>query len=59
MAIRYRFLTPERARDLLTSCPHVRDVQPSRHASESYSLALVVDQKDYDEHCGRRPVYSR
>ena len=50
---------PERARDLLTSCPHVRDVEPSRHASKSYSLTLVVDRKDYDEHRGLRPVYSR
>ena len=49
---------PERARDLLVSYSHVRDVQTSRHASESYSLALVVDQKDYDEHRGLRPVYS-
>ena len=50
---------PERARDLLTSCSHVREVESSRHASESYSLALVVDQKHYDEHRGLRPVYSR
>ena len=51
---------PERARNLLTSLPHVHpDVQPVRHASESWSLALVVDQKDYDEHCGLRPVCSR
>ena len=49
---------PDRARDLLMSCPHVRDIQPSRHASESDSLALVVDQKDYDGHRGLRPVYS-
>ena len=49
----------ERACDLLTSCPHVLDVQPSRHTSESDSLSLVVDQKDYDEHHGLRPVYSR
>ena len=48
---------PQRARALLSSCPHVRDVASSRHASESYCLALVVDQEDYDEHCGLRPVY--
>ena len=35
---------------------YARVSQPSRHASESYSLALVVDQKDYDEHRGLRPV---
>ena len=50
---------PERARALLTKSEHVRDVEPSRHASESYSLALVVDQKDYGEHHGLRPVYPR
>lgn len=49
---------PERARALLASCPHVREVESSRHVSESYSLALVVDQKHYDKHCGLRPVYS-
>ena len=49
---------PERARALLTSCPHVREVESSSHVSESYSLALVVDQKHYDKHCGLRPVYS-
>ena len=50
---------PERAGALLTSCLHVRDVQASCHASGSHSLALVVDRKDYDEHCGLRPEYSR
>ena len=50
---------PERAGALLTRCLHVRDVQASRHASESHSLPLVVDRKDYDEHCGLRPEYSR
>ena len=49
---------PQRARALLSSCPHVRDVALSRHASESFSLALVVDQEDYDEHRGLRPVHS-
>ena len=49
----------ERARALLTSSPHVRDVEASRHDSESDSLALLVDQKDYGEHHGLRPVYSR
>ena len=48
---------PERAREILMSCPHVRDVQPSRHASGSFSLALVVDRKDYDKYCGLRPQY--
>ena len=48
----------ERARDLLTSCPHVRDdVQSSPHASGSYSLALMVDRTNYDEHRGLRPEY--
>ena len=50
---------PESARDLLTRCSHVRDVQTAHHASESYSVALVVDQKAYDEYRGLRPVYSR
>ena len=49
---------PESAKALLESCPHVREVESSRHVSESYSLALVVDQKDYDKHRGLRPVYS-
>ena len=48
---------PKRACDILMSCPHVREVQPSHHASESFSLALVVDQKDYDKHHGLRPDY--
>ena len=50
---------PESARDLLTRRSHVRDVQTARHASESDSVALVVDQKAYDEHRGLRPVYCR
>ena len=50
---------PESARDLLTRHSHVRDVQTAHHASESSSVALVVDQKAYDEHHGLRPVYSR
>ena len=45
---------PERACDLLKNCPHVREVEPSHHASDSYSLALIVDQKDYEEHRGLR-----
>ena len=48
---------PQRARALLSSCPHFRDVASSRHASNSFALALVVDQEDYKEHCGLRPVY--
>ena len=48
---------PEKACDLLTSWPHVRDVQLSRHASDSYALELVVDQKDYGDYRGLRPVY--
>ena len=48
---------PIRARDLLMSCPHVQDVQSYHHVSESYSLAVIVDQKDYDEHRGLRPDY--
>ena len=50
---------PESARDLLTRHSHVRDVQTAHHASESSSVALVVDQNAYDEHHGLRPVYSR
>lgn len=50
---------PQRACALLSSFPHVRDVASSRHASESFSLALVVDKKDYDEHHGLRPICSR
>lgn len=49
---------PQRACALLSSFSHVRDVASSRHASESFSLALVVDQEHYDEDCGLRPVYS-
>ena len=45
---------PERACDLLKNCPHVREVEQSHHASDSHSLALMVDQKDYDEHRGLR-----
>ena len=48
---------PEGARDLLVRHPHVRDVQPFRHASDSYAVALVVDRRDYDEHRGLRPEY--
>ena len=49
---------PGRARDLLRSYPHVREVEASHHDSNSYALALVVDQKDYNEQRGLRPVYS-
>ena len=45
---------PERACDLLKNCSHVREVEPSHHASDSYCLALIVDQKDYDERRGLR-----
>ena len=48
---------PERAADLLWRCPHVCDVQSSHHPSGSFSLALVVDQTDYDRYHGLRPVY--
>ena len=48
---------PEEACDLLKRCPHVRDVQPSRHPSDSWSLALVVDRKEYEEYRGLRPIY--
>ena len=51
--------SPDSARDLLTRHSHVQDVQTARHDSESYSVALVVDQRAYDEHRGLRPVYSR
>ena len=49
---------PERACDLLASRSHVREVAPSRHASDSFSLALIVDRKEYEERRGLRPVYS-
>lgn len=45
---------PERARDLLVRPPHVHDVQLFRHASDSYAMALVLEQRDYDEHHGLR-----
>ena len=45
---------PKGVSDLLARHPHVRDVQPCRHASASYAVALVVDQRDYDEHLGLR-----
>ena len=48
---------PEGARDLLVRHPHVRDVQPFRHASDSDAVALVVDRRDYDEYRGLRPEY--
>ena len=54
-----RETNPESARDLLTRRSHVRDVQTARHASGSYSVALVVDQKAYDEHRGLRLDCSR
>ena len=47
----------EGARDLLERHPHVRDVQPSRHASDSDTVALIVGRRDYDEHRGVRPEY--
>ena len=50
---------PQKARAFLSGCAHVCNVEASRHASESFSLALVVDQKDYEEHYGLRPDYSR
>ena len=45
---------PKGVSDLLARHPHVRDVQPYRHASASYAVVLVVDQRDYDEHRGLR-----
>ena len=48
---------PQKACALLSCCPHVRDVEVSRHASESFALALEVDQKDYKEYSGLRPKY--
>ena len=47
---------PKRACSLLMACPHVQHVRSSRHASDSYALALVVNRKDYDKHQGLRPV---
>ena len=52
--------SPDSARDLLMRHSHVhQDVQTARHDSESYSVALVVDQRAYDKHRGLRPVNSR
>ena len=48
---------PEEACNLLERFPHVQDVQPSPHPSDSWSLALIVDQLEYKEHCGLRPNY--
>lgn len=45
---------PERACTLLKNCSHVLEVQASRHASGSSSLALRVDRKEYDGYCGLR-----
>ena len=45
---------PETARDLLKRRSHV---QTAWHASGSYSVALVVDQKAYDEHRGLRLAF--
>ena len=47
----------EGARDLFVRHPHVQDVQPFCHASDSDAVALVVDRRDYDEHRGLRPEY--
>ena len=47
----------EEARDLLERHPHVQDVQPFRHASDSYAVALFVERIDYDKHRGLRPDY--
>ena len=49
---------PQRACALLSSFQHVQNVASSHHDSESYCLALVVDQEDYGEYCGLRPDYS-
>ena len=49
-----RCTDPRGARDLLVRRPHVRDVQPFRHPSDSYAVALVVDRRDYDKHRGLR-----
>ena len=49
---------PESARDLLMRRLHVRNVRTAHHASESHSVALVVNQKAYDEHRGLRLDYS-
>ena len=48
---------PEEACGLLRRCPHVRDVQPSHHPSDSWSLAVIVDRKEYKEYRGLRPDY--
>ena len=47
---------PKRACSLLMDCPHVQHVRSSRHASDSYALALVVTREDYDKHHGLRVV---
>lgn len=51
--------SPDIARDLLTRHSHVQDVQTAWHASGSHSVALVVDQKAYDDHRGLRLDCSR
>ena len=47
----------DKARVLLASEPHVRDVQLFRHQSDSCAVALVVGRTDYDKHRGLRPIY--
>ena len=49
---------PDTARDTLKSSPHVQDVQTSPHASDSFALELIVEQKEYDGYHGLRPVYA-
>lgn len=49
---------PERACSLLKSFPHVREVRASRHPSDSWSLALVVDRQKYEGYRGLRPKYT-
>ena len=48
---------PEEARDILKDSPHFQGVLKSRHASDSWALALIVEQKKYGKYCGLRPKY--
>ena len=48
---------PDRACNILKKIPHVHDVQPSSHASDSHALALVLEKADYGRYRGLRPIY--
>ena len=48
---------PDQARDILKRSSHVKDVQKSHHASDSWAIELIVERKEYDEFHGLRPKY--